>query len=235
MSLKHAILVLLEKEPGSGYDLVQRFKSGIGHFWNASHQQVYQELKKLHEDGLVTFEVEAQQDRPDRKVYRITRDGLRALRDWIREPVNPPRINNALLVKVYGARREHRSALLAELGEHLQKHRQRLDEYRELERFYFAADAQDRREHAAPYLTLRLGIRYEQHWIEWLEETCTLLADDRPPATPLLSDAPVARRPAPANAPQGKGRKSSRAHAVAGTTPGPESGRGRRTPRVRRS
>lgn len=189
MSLKHAILVLLDKEPGSGYDLVQRFKSGIGHFWNASHQQVYQELKKLHEDGLVDFEVEAQDDRPDRKVYRITGGGQSTLKGWYSEPVNPPRINNALLVKVYGCRKEQLPELLAELDGHLLKHRQRLAEYRELENLYFESDEHDRREHRSPYLTLRLGIRYEQHWIEWLEETRMLLGDDRLPALPLLSAA----------------------------------------------
>ena len=41
MSLKHAILTLLESQPGSGYDLVKRFKDGLGYFWNAKHQQVY--------------------------------------------------------------------------------------------------------------------------------------------------------------------------------------------------
>ena len=51
MSLKHAILILLETEPGSGYDLVKRFKAGLGYFWNAKHQQVYQELKKLSAAG----------------------------------------------------------------------------------------------------------------------------------------------------------------------------------------
>ena len=55
MSLKHAILILLETEPGSGYDLVKRFKAGLGYFWNAKHQQVYQELKKLSEAGWLAF------------------------------------------------------------------------------------------------------------------------------------------------------------------------------------
>ncbi len=189
MSLKQAILVLLDKEPGSGYDLVQRFKGGIGHFWNASHQQVYQELKKLHDDGLVAFEVEEQDDRPDRKVYRITREGRKSLKSWYAEPVNPPRINNALLVKVFGCRKEQLPELLAELEGHLQKHRQRLEEYRELEARYFEASEQGRREHRLPYLTLRLGIRYEQHWIEWLEETRELLESDSLPAAALLPSA----------------------------------------------
>ena len=72
MSLKHAILILLETEPGSGYDLVKRFKAGLGYFWNAKHQQVYQELKKLSEAGWLAFAEETQETRPDKKVYRLT-------------------------------------------------------------------------------------------------------------------------------------------------------------------
>ena len=204
MYQKNAILVLLKKETGSGYDLVQRFKSGIGHFWNASHQQVYQELKKLNEDSLVSFEVEAQDDRPDRKVYRITPDGLRTLNEWYREAVNPPRINNALLVKVFGVRKEQLPALLAELDGHLDKHRRRLAEYQELEKLYFDANDHDRREHRSPYLTLRLGIRYEQHWIEWLEETREFLAQDRVPEMPLAGSLIKSAR-----SPAAKKRRSS--------------------------
>jgi PadR family transcriptional regulator AphA len=193
MSLKHAILVLLERKPGSGYDLVQRFKSGIGHFWNASHQQVYQELKKLHDEGSVAFEVEAQDDRPDRKVYRITSEGLQALTSWYREPVNPPRINSALLVKVFGCEPEQIPELLEELGGHLEKHRQRLAEYLEIEHSYFEADEADRREHRLPYLTLRLGIRYQQHWVDWLQETCELLKTGQLPSAPVIDTADLGR------------------------------------------
>ena len=75
MSLKHAILILLETEPGSGYDLVKRFKAGLGYFWNAKHQQVYQELKKLSEAGWLAFAEETQETRPDKKVYRLTPAG----------------------------------------------------------------------------------------------------------------------------------------------------------------
>src|SRR6185295_5519379 len=102
MSLKHAILVLLENKPGSGYDLFQRFQSGIGNFWHASHQQVYQELKKLHTAKLVQYELKTQTEKPDKKVYRITKAGQRALKTWFQHPVKPPRIKEALLVKIFG-------------------------------------------------------------------------------------------------------------------------------------
>lgn len=193
MSLQHAILVLLENEPGSGYDLAQRFKSGIGNFWSASHQQIYQELKKLHAGKLVAFEVESQADRPDRKVYRITRAGHRALTSWMREPVDPPRLRQALIIKVFGAHLGDRDALLGELERHSALHRKALDGYLDIERQYFEQDEAIRRRYRLPYLTLRCGIRYEADWIEWLEETRELIARDALPEKPVLKTPPRRR------------------------------------------
>jgi PadR family transcriptional regulator AphA len=194
MSLKHAILVLLENKPGSGYDLVQRFKSGIGHFWNATHQQVYQELKKLQKARLVEFRVEAQTERPDRKVYRITRGGHRALEEWFRKPIPPPRLKDALLIKIYAGRLVGTAALVAELEQHLAQNRRKLEAYGELEQAFFAQDEATRRRYRLPYLTLRRGIRYLQGTIEWMEEAHALLGSDKLlPARPLLPASSPAR------------------------------------------
>lgn len=186
MSLRHAILVLLDREPGSGYDLMGRFRSGIGHFWNATHQQVYQELGKLHDEKLVEFEVETQAERPDKKVYRITRGGRSALKAWFREPVKPPQVKDALLVKVFGGHIVNPAALVAELDQHLDFHRRKLEEYRVLEQGYFSQGEVVREEFRLPYLTLRRGIRYALGTIEWLEEARALVESGDPIAAPLL-------------------------------------------------
>jgi DNA-binding PadR family transcriptional regulator len=47
--------------------------------WRASHQQVYRELARLHKEGRVTSRVVAQEARPDKKVYAITKRGLEEL------------------------------------------------------------------------------------------------------------------------------------------------------------
>lgn len=186
MSLKHAILVLLDKKPGSGYDLAQRFGGGIGNFWNATHQQVYQELKKLSADKLVEFEVHTQAERPDKKVYQITRAGRTALKTWLKQPIKLARINSTLLVKIYAAHLADAGALELELEQHIADHEKKLAEYAELERSYFSADVATRRKQRMPYLTLRSGIRYEWTWIEWMKEVKQLLADDALPSTPMM-------------------------------------------------
>ena len=55
MSLRHAILVLLQDQEASGYDLAREFANSIGLVWNATHQQIYLELGKLNEQHMVSY------------------------------------------------------------------------------------------------------------------------------------------------------------------------------------
>ncbi len=188
MSLKHAILVLLEREPGSGYDLAQRFHQGIGNFWRASHQQIYQQLKALSEAGWVAHETEAQKGKPDRKVYRITPDGLTELRRWMREPVRSPVLRDGLLIKVFAGDLADKQDLLSELDLQLLRQREILAAYRLREADYFRLGESGRRRMRLPYLTLRRGIRHARDLIEWLQETRELIERDALPTQPVAGD-----------------------------------------------
>ncbi len=72
MSLPHVILTVLSHRDATGYDITKEFSNAIGHFWKASHQQVYRELNKLADMGAVSCRLEPQDGKPDRKVYSIT-------------------------------------------------------------------------------------------------------------------------------------------------------------------
>ncbi len=185
MSLKHAILVLLEREPGSGYDLSQRFAKGIGNFWQASHQQIYQQLKALNSAGLVSHCTQEQAGKPDRKEYQITAQGKAALSQWMNQPEKSPVVRDGVLIKVFAAHLADRESLVSELSRHLSAHREKLASHRQAEAAYFALANPRRAKLRLPYLTLRRGIRYEQDWIAWLEETRDIIANDRVPDAPV--------------------------------------------------
>lgn len=170
MSLKHAILILLETEPGSGYDLVKRFKAGLGYFWNAKHQQVYLELKKLSEAGWLAFAEEVQETRPDKKVYRLTPQGRSELLRWLSEPVQPNKLNDALLVKLFGGALTSEDNLRDEMARHVLVHQQTLASLLAIERDYLALPPAQRQSWRLPYLTLRRGILGEQAWLAWADE-----------------------------------------------------------------
>src|SRR6266567_4252023 len=100
-TLDYALLTLLARESLSGYDLALRMKKPIGFFWQAQHSKIYPELAHLEEEGYVTHQVIVQEDRPQKKLYTITRTGNRALQAWVTLPPSPPPQRNELLLKVY--------------------------------------------------------------------------------------------------------------------------------------
>ena len=82
VSLRHGLLGLLAEGPASGYDLAGRFQEALGQVWPAQHPQIYAELGRLAEAGLI--EVESVGAR-GRKAYRITDAGLAEVRRWLTE------------------------------------------------------------------------------------------------------------------------------------------------------
>ncbi|EOX4439008.1 PadR family transcriptional regulator [Vibrio alginolyticus] len=78
MTLGNLLLAILEQRTQTGYDLTNRTMPESG-AWQASHQQVYRELGRMTEKGLVSHEIEAQDGKPDRKKYSITQGGERVL------------------------------------------------------------------------------------------------------------------------------------------------------------
>lgn len=86
MPLHHAVLALLTDGPSHGYELKTRFQQTIGPQWGELHiGHLYQVLDRLARDGLVSGEVEVQDRRPDRTVYRLTEAGRTELAAWLDE------------------------------------------------------------------------------------------------------------------------------------------------------
>lgn len=80
--MRHCLLGLLASEPGSGYDLTRRFEEVLGAIRPARHPQIYGELTRLADDGLIAAETEGPRRR---KEYRITDAGMAELRRWLTE------------------------------------------------------------------------------------------------------------------------------------------------------
>src|SRR3954470_998225 len=82
MSLRHAVLGMLVIEPATGYDLAQRFTKSMANAWHAGHSQIYPELARLQEAGMV--EVVGEGARRSR-TYAVTEAGREELRQWMLE------------------------------------------------------------------------------------------------------------------------------------------------------
>ena len=98
MSLRHAALGLLAKEPASGYDLLKKFKSTMHPVWPATQSQLYGELNKLAAAGFTTV---AEAGARGRKEYAITDAGRAELHRWMTSPDDDPPQRSAVLLRVF--------------------------------------------------------------------------------------------------------------------------------------
>jgi PadR family transcriptional regulator, regulatory protein AphA len=96
-TLGYGLLSLLSHSPLSGYDLMLRIQP----FWPAKHSQIYPLLANLEKDEQVRFEVVAQSDKPDKKVYSITDEGIASLQEWLSVPASDPVMRDELMLKAY--------------------------------------------------------------------------------------------------------------------------------------
>ena len=81
MDVKTLCLAVLSRRDATGYEIRKQFAKGpFAHFQKASLGAIYPALTRAAEEGLVTVTEEAQDGRPDKKVYSLTEAGKAALR-----------------------------------------------------------------------------------------------------------------------------------------------------------
>jgi DNA-binding PadR family transcriptional regulator len=179
MALEHAILVSLAERSASGYELARRFDASIGHFWSASHQQIYKVLGRMEADKLVSADLIAQEGRPDKKVYAITDDGRAEIQDWLAKPSPPEAVRIDFAVKLRALHLANRDAFRSEVIGRRSAHAQLLAAYEASERKYYPDPSELANDQLGGWLALRGGIRVEQGGIEWCDEILQALGADQ--------------------------------------------------------
>ncbi|MFJ3583881.1 PadR family transcriptional regulator [Streptomyces sp. NPDC090127] len=100
-----AVLGLLSfGEELSGYDLKKWSDWSLRFFyWSPSFSQIYSELKRLERAGYATSRMVAQETGSrDKRVYRITDEGMAAVRTWARTaPVDPPVLKHGPMLRLW--------------------------------------------------------------------------------------------------------------------------------------
>jgi DNA-binding PadR family transcriptional regulator len=84
----YVILGALHERSRSGYDIRRFANEATGPFWAIAESQLYPELRRLVEQGLIEGDRRPTGAR-QRTVYRLTSRGEEALRDWVVQPVTP--------------------------------------------------------------------------------------------------------------------------------------------------
>jgi DNA-binding PadR family transcriptional regulator len=170
-----SLLGFLASGSMSGWELAEAVEATIGNFWNVTRSQIYRELARLAERGLVE---PGELGPRNRKRYTITTSGHSAFKDWIRREPGEELIRFPLLLTLFFAEHVSPEDLAGFVDTHRRRHEQRLAFYRTMME-------------GAPFdsprvQTLRFGIAYEETLLRWL---ASLSFDDVPPGAARGGDS----------------------------------------------
>jgi DNA-binding PadR family transcriptional regulator len=176
MALSQAIMTALIEDDMSGYELAQSFDSSLGLFWRASHQQIYQELKKLSEQQLLNKREVSQSGKPNKIVYGLTLLGREALQEWVYKESKVQEAKDDLLVKLYNLDASNVSHMITELEGRRENIMQRLYLYERIRRRHYADPDSLPIRRQGVYLALLGGIRNGEQYLGWCDEALKQLA-----------------------------------------------------------
>ncbi len=165
----YVILGLLRDRPRSGYEIKAAVDRSTRFFWAASYGQIYPELKRLEELGLVRGSERAQ-GRRSRTVYVLTPSGRRELVRWLSEPAGLLELRDEGLLKLFFADALPPEATPAMLAAKRDRHAATVERLREIER-QAAAESAD-----FECMVLRFGIEMNEWIAEWCERERRRLA-----------------------------------------------------------
>ena len=172
----YVILGMVSREPRSGYEIKALVDNTTRFFWAASYGQIYPELKRLSEAGLVEGSDVPRGERK-RTVYAITADGEDELKDWLRKAPQTSEMREEGLLKLFFSGvlpPEEAGATLRSMRESRLGLAARLHE--------MEPDAREKLEPDDPFplIVLQAGIEFNEWFADWCERMEARLLDPAP-------------------------------------------------------
>ena len=168
----YVILGFVRKGPKSGYEIKALVDNSTRFFWAASYGQIYPELKRLAEAGLIVGSDSPTGGRK-RTVYEITADGEEELRSWLRQRPQTFEMRDEGLLKLFFAdalpREEAVEILRAMRAERLAVN-ERLRAIKDLK---LKGEIED----PFPLIVLEGGLEFSEWFADWCERMEARLLD----------------------------------------------------------
>jgi len=98
MALRYALLGALADQPRTGYALLKHFQQSLAYAWPASHSQIYPELARLLEDGLIE---QTGSGARNSKTYAVTDAGIAEVRAWLRDTAPDRRVRSDAALRTF--------------------------------------------------------------------------------------------------------------------------------------
>jgi PadR family transcriptional regulator AphA len=169
----YVILGMVRREPRSGYEIKALVDNSTRFFWAASYGQIYPELKRLDEAGLIVGSDSPTGGRR-RTVYEITADGEEELRAWLRQPPRTFEMRDEGLLKLFFAdalpRDEALEILRSMRAQKLAMH----------ERLRAIEQLKGEIEDPFPMVVLQGGLEFTEWFADWCERMEAQLLESAP-------------------------------------------------------
>lgn len=98
MSLRYAVLGSLADRPRTGYALLKHFEQSLAYAWPASHSQIYPELARLLEEGLIE---QTGTGARNSKTYAVTPEGIAEIRRWLVDAEPDRRVRSDAALRIF--------------------------------------------------------------------------------------------------------------------------------------
>jgi PadR family transcriptional regulator, regulatory protein AphA len=157
--VEYVILGALSLRPMTGYEIKQLVDHSTRYFWAASYGQIYPELHRLEQAGLVAGEPDPQGARK-RNRYSLTAEGRARLHGWLRAPGAGYELRDEGLLKLFFARTLDAAGRLDVVRAMRADREAVLEQLREVERRDVARET--------GRLVLELGLRHQERQVELL-------------------------------------------------------------------
>lgn len=172
---KFLILGLLSEESLSGYEIKKIVDTRFSFFWSESFGQIYPQLKKLCEEGLIEeISLKQKENNKESKKYSINDKGRHELKEWLEQPVEKETVRYEILLKMYFSNIIPPEVMLGHIKEFQISHRNQMKLFEksqlQLEKF---KDVHDN--HEDVLMVLSFGQKVWKAYDDWCEEVSKIL------------------------------------------------------------
>jgi DNA-binding PadR family transcriptional regulator len=168
----YVVLGMLRHQPSTGYEIKRVVDNSTRFFWAASYGQIYPELRRLEQAGLVEGRSEPRGGRK-RTVYELTEAGRDELRRWLDQGVEVMETRDEALLKLFFAVADPDRAD-GILAAKRRLHEEKLEALQMVEAKTLASAAAG---DPFPDLVRRFGVESSQWMIDWCDRARAELAD----------------------------------------------------------
>lgn len=167
---QYPILGFLSKRDMSGYDIQKLSKRTGGYYWSDCNPQVYNTLKNLEENELVSSSIDDGSGARNRRVYSITKKGMAFYKSWLERPAECVVYRDELLLKIANGQHLSKETLQRHLRDEQLRIQTQLNDLKEMQT-HIAKDHADRED--KPYLlSVYSYIEDSLHTkLKWIQQT----------------------------------------------------------------